>query len=136
MILPQSPLLRSEDYDSTVQSWIGRLLSPLNTFISNVTAAVNGRLTFVDNMLGQQKLLSFSYASNTLPLTFALTMKSTPGSLEVVSATENGNPVIVLAAWSVSGTTLKITDLVKLSSGAASALTSGATYKLTVRVAA
>ena len=133
MKIPSSPLLRSEDYDSSVQSWIGRLLSPLNTFITNVTNAINGGLTFSDNMRGLQKSLSFVYSSNTLPITFAFSFSGTPTALQVVNATENGTPTIVQAAWSYSGSTLKISDLVKLSSGAASALTSGATYNLTIR---
>jgi hypothetical protein len=140
MIIPNSPLLRAEDYDTETQKWIGRLLAPLNTFISSATAAINGRIAFVDNCLGQQKSLTFSYSSGTLPLSFVITSSVsttwTPKSLAVVQATENGNPVIILAAWSVSGTSVKITDLVKLASGVASALTSGATYNLTVRIAA
>jgi hypothetical protein len=136
MIIPQSPLLRAEDYDPKVQSWIGRLLSPLNLFITSVTAAINGRLTFSDNMLGQQKVLSFSYSSGTLPMSFSLSFSGTPTSLQVVRATENGAPVIVHAAWSATNSSVKITDFVKLANGAASGLVAGATYNLTVRIAA
>lgn len=136
MIIPSSPQLRSEDFDQTVQPWIGRLLSPLNTFITSVTTAINGRLTFVENVLGQEKLLSFTYASNTLPLKFMVSFSGTVKSLQIVAATEDGSPVAVVPAWSVSGTTVSITDLVKLSSGAASTLQVGSKYNLTVRVAA
>ena len=136
MIIPTSPLLRSEDYDSSVQSWIGRLLSPLNTFITNVTAAVNGNLTFQDNLRGMQKTLTFSFTANTLPYTFSYTAFGTPQSVQIVGATENGTPVIVLAAWKATSQGVTLTDLVKLSGGAVSALKTGATYNLTVRAAA
>lgn len=140
MKIPSSPQLRTEDFDSTVQSWIGRLLSPLNSFITSVTSALNGQLTFSENMLGQEKALSFTYASNTLPLSFMVSFLGTPKALTVVAATENDVPVIVHAAWSATvsstGATIKITDFVKLASGAVSALRSGYQYKLTVRVSA
>lgn len=136
MIIPTSPTLRSEDFDKSAQSWIGRLLSPLNTFITSATSALNGSLTFVDNMLGQQKSLKFTYASNTLPISFQLSFSGTAQSLQVVRATENSSPIIVHAAWSASGKSLTITDLVKLSHGTASTLTQGAVYDLTVRIAA
>lgn len=136
MIIPRSPLLRTEDYDSTIQAWIGRLLSPLNTFISSVTSAINGNLTFTDNMVGLQKTLSFSYASNTLPMSFAKSFTGTAQALEVVGATEDGVPVIVSAAWGATTTDITITDLVKFSKGAASVLKTGSQYNLTVRVSA
>lgn len=134
MIIPQAQQLRSEDYDKTVQGWIGRLLGPLNTFMSSVAAAINGRLSFQDNFLGQQNTVTFTYSANTLPIKFAQTFSGTPLALEVVKATESSQPVIVLAAWQASNKVIQLTDLAKVSNGVVSALTAGASYTLTVRV--
>lgn len=134
--IPATPRLIVEDFPDQ-QTWIGKLLDPLNGFMSSAVYALTGHLTFQDNLLGQQQVIDFTYnGTQTLPILFLNNMKATPGSLLVVRATENLNtPIAVVVAWTVGQNgQIQITDLTKLSQGVASGLVVGARYQITLRI--
>lgn len=45
--------------DKDLPGWVDPLLETLNTFIEQVTTAMNGNLTFNDNFLGKEVILEF-----------------------------------------------------------------------------
>jgi hypothetical protein len=48
--------------DKDMPAWIDPMLETLNAFIEQVTTALNGNLTFSDNMLGKEVTLEFTSA--------------------------------------------------------------------------
>lgn len=134
--IPAINRLIVEDFPQQ-QSWIGKLLNPLNTFLSAAVYALTGHLTFQDNLLGQQHVLDFTYnGTQSLPISFLNTMSATAGALSVVKATENVNTAVaVVVAWKVAQNgQLQVTDISKLSQGVASNLIQGARYQITLRI--
>jgi hypothetical protein len=132
-----SPLssLRTEDFPKDLQKWLPQLLGPLNGFLTNTTTALQGKLDFQNNTLGQQQIFTFTYASasTTLPLKFLITMQGAPTSLIVSRATENGVPVILNVAWQNLNGFVQISDIAKTVSGVTSTLVVGNKYVLQVR---
>lgn len=128
--------LRTEDFPKEIQKWLPQLLGPLNGYLTNTTQALQGRLDFLSNTLGQQQIFNFTYASaaTTLPLKFLITMQGAPTSLIVSRATEDGVPVIINVAWQNLNGFVQITDIAKTVSGVTSALVTGSKYVLQVRV--
>jgi hypothetical protein len=61
--IPSVKRLMAEDfYDQ--KSWIGKLLQPLNTFMEQVTLALNKRLTISDNLQAQLSKLTVTEGTN------------------------------------------------------------------------
>ncbi len=54
--------IRREDVPES-PAWFGRFLSTINSFFENVVLALNGRLTFEDNIQSQTKTLGFTTSS-------------------------------------------------------------------------
>jgi len=134
MQLPVTSRLAVEDFPDQ-KSWIGKLLSPFNSFLQNVSYALNGSLTFGQNIQGQEQLLDFTYNTNSLPLKFSISLTVKPLQLAIVQATENlSTPVALVCAWQVNNGQVWITDVTKLSNGTPSALKAGARYQLRVRI--
>lgn len=131
-------LLQVEGFPKEVQEWIGKLISPLNDFIKQSVAIVNDGIVFPDNFIGQEFVFSFTYQSDalTLPQSFRWTRPAKPLALQIVAATENDAPVIVLAAWQYTQSgQIQLTQIVKVSAApSVSALTVGAKYSIRVRV--
>lgn len=128
--------LRVEDFPKEEQTWLPLLFGSLNQFLTSVTQALQQRLDFLNNTLGQQQEFAFAFAgaAASLPLKFAVTITAAPLSLTVCQATENRTPVILLAAWTYVNGQVQITDLAKIVSGVVSPLISGASYTLRVRI--
>jgi hypothetical protein len=74
MKLPTITRLVVEDFSKDIQGWIGKLIEPLNSFMSKVKSGLDKNITVNDNLAGQIKtltvkvespfkLLSFSYKS-------------------------------------------------------------------------
>lgn len=85
--LPAFNRLALEDFPSE-KSWIGKLLSPLNSFMTAVVAAMSNGLTFSENLSAVVRTITVPAGSATYPIYFTWTLKSKPVGLWVVSVYE------------------------------------------------
>lgn len=53
------------------KSWIGKLFSPLNSFISQVYSAFQNQLTIADNLYMEIKSMTFVNEASNFPINFA-----------------------------------------------------------------
>lgn len=136
MQIPTLTTIRSEDFEGQ-QGWIAKLLFPLNQFIFATISAVNGNITFGDNIPCQTKTITFTYSgTSTFPKTFAwdtTKYKSAPVELRVCSAKEGSTSIAMIPVWSYGNGTISISALYKLTSSGVVALTSGTTYTVVIR---
>jgi hypothetical protein len=86
------------------KDWIEPLFQFINDLAAQTTIALKGRLTFLDNMLGKEREFDFTYQSATvnLPQRFTWGLATPPKALNIVYATEDGVPIILLAAWQLT----------------------------------
>lgn len=130
-------LLRLEDFPEQ-KDWIGKLVGPVNDFFRQTIGLVNDGLTFPDNFVGVDRVISFIYTSDavSLPQAFDWPLKVSPGALQVVSATENGSPFIPLVAWQFTAAgAVSLSRIVRITTApAVAALSATAKYVLRVRV--
>lgn len=135
MLIPTITSVSVSQVPTEQRSWVQPLITPINTFLTAATLALTGRLTDGDNIMCQKQTLSFTWNGSNLPLLFTITLSSSPGKLEIVSATENNNPVCLQSAWGINQSNqVQITNLTKLNNGTPSSLVSGANYVLNVRI--
>ena len=129
--------LTLEDFP-TQKDWLGRLISPINDFISDVTKILNGGVVFADQTLGKEHEFRFTYQSDaiSLPIGFAWNYLLPPRSLIVTFSTENGSTFIPLVAWEYTDKgQVQLTRIVKITTApAVSLLTANSEYKIRVRV--
>lgn len=132
--IPPVKTLRVEEFPDDQKAWIGKLVTPLNLFMT-LTANALTSLTFGANIQGQEYLLDFTYNDpNDLPKSFKNVLPVRPRAVQLVSATENGLPVIVAHSWQLtSDQQVEISDFVKLTSSGVSAPVAGARYQLRFR---
>lgn len=136
MRIPATQRLIVEDFPKQ-KDWISALFYVLNRFITSVISVLNGGLLFSDNFIGEQKVISFTYASaSSFPVGFKWGLAQKPTFLEVGQATENGTSVMMVVSWLYTDTGfVNITNAVLLTSApAVTALTSGNAYQVVVRV--
>lgn len=130
------------------REWISPMFNVLNDFIQNVVSAINGGLSFTDNLQGRDQEIDFSYVTvaNSIPK-IKWEMTAPPKALQVVSAYEaapvsagevarNFSPAIILLSWGLNAQNfIVINDAVKItSSGGVTSLTSTNRYKIRVRI--
>lgn len=130
-------LLKLEDFGEEQKKWIGKLISPINDFFTQCINIVNDGMVFPDNFIGKDFLYKFTYQSDalTLPQKFFWPLKVKPNALVVVSATENGVPIIAAVSWGFTTDGLvALTQVVKIDSTGVSALTAGSRYEIRARV--
>lgn len=128
--------LRVEDYPANYRrDLLPRLFQSLNLLFSQVVGALNGNVEFGLNIPSQDNDLSFNSA--TLP-SFKWALSRTPKFFIAGQAFENGQPVALALTWSydASKAVVSITSAQRITSSGASALVSGATYKVSVRTMA
>src|SRR5438045_2845699 len=108
MLVPVTTTLDVQSFQGQ-QNWIGRLLGPLNSFFTTISIAMNGNITFGDNIPCQTIKMSFTYTAAsdfpkvikwTLPSNTQQNYSANPIELRVCSAMENGVGVAVVPAWS------------------------------------
>jgi hypothetical protein len=119
--IPPIKRLSTEDFKDQT-SWIGRLLQPLNDFMSATVQALNKGLTFGDNFSAQVKELEFTLDANSFPMKFLCTLPSRPKGLWVVGARHvAGTPdtlsTAIYADWDYSDGQVIIRNLSGLTSG-------------------
>lgn len=129
--------LRVEDFPDQ-KDWIGKLVSPLNDFLTQAIKILNDGLQFTDNFIGKEHVFDFEYQSDVLsfPTGFLWTIAANPKALSVVAATEDDDPVNVAVSWQF--TDLRQVELVHVvrftTAPAVAALAVGSRYKIRVRV--
>lgn len=64
-LLPKISRFQSEDFGKDQRKWIGKLLQPLNSFMTNVVAALDRNISVNQNMQGQIKAISVTGGSTT-----------------------------------------------------------------------
>jgi len=133
--IPPVKTLRVEEFPDEQKAWIGKLITPLNLFMTITANSLSSALTFGSNIQGQEYLLDFTYnVPSDLPKSFRNDLPVRPRALTLVSATENGLPVILAHSWQLtSDQQVQISDLVKLTSSGVSALVAGARYQARFR---
>lgn len=133
MLIPSLTTIRIEDLPSQ-KDWIGKLLLPLNQFLLSVTSAINGNISFGDNIPCQTQSLKFVYGSSAdFPKAFVWSLSAAPVELRVCSATEDSVAIAVVIAWSYSGGQVSVSNIYKITSSGVSALTVGSLYNITLR---
>lgn len=85
--LPPQSRLTLEDFPSE-KSWIGKLISPLNGFMTALVSALNNGLTFSENLSSVVRTIAVPAGTTAYPLYFSWALKSKPIGLWVVSAYE------------------------------------------------
>lgn len=92
-VLPSTRSILREDLRDA-PDWIERLLTPMNTINSSFYNALNGTLTYVENIRAQIKEITFQTpstyvsASDFNSITFPLTLKSRPVEVRVMQIIE------------------------------------------------
>lgn len=133
MLIGSITTLRSEDFP-TQREWIGKLLFPINQFLLSATSAINGNITFGENIPCQTQALSFSYGGESnFPMSFKWSLAPKPVELRVCSAYEDGIPIIALVSWSYSEPQVSVAEILKLTSSGVSVLSVGSQYNLVLR---
>lgn len=134
MLIPTTTTLRTEDFISQ-KDWIPQLLLPLNQFLLGTSSAVNGNLTFGDNIPCQTQTLEFTYGgASDFPKTFKWNLTDKPVELRLCQALENGVGIsLIPLAWGYADSKISLQTFYKVSNGAITNLTVGASYKVTVR---
>lgn len=129
--------LTIEDFPDQ-KGWIGKLISPINDYITQSIKILNGGFIFSDNSFGKEHTFDFVYQSDaiSLPIGFQWTFATPPKALQVVAATENNSPVNISVAWQLSEDGLvQLTSVVRFTSAPAVALLQATKrYKIRVRV--
>lgn len=132
-LIPSSTTLRVEDFPEQ-KEWIGKLFLPINTLITAFTSAINGNITYGDNIPSVTQALEFVYGGPTdYPKKFRWTLPVKPVEVRVAQAFEDNTPVAVVCAWSYADNQISITEFVRLSSFGAQELVERSNYKIIVR---
>ena len=125
-VSPFSPF-RLEDFQ-TQREWIDTLFLPLNTVLSEVTQALNGRIVLGDNIPSITKVLAGSNLS--VPQSFQVTGTFIASQLVVAQASKDGVPIAMVGAWSQSGDTLTVNKLYEVDSTGNLPLVAGTKYSI------
>jgi hypothetical protein len=130
--------LSIEDIPPEQRTWVNKIITPINDFLSQSIKLLNDGLSFPDNFIGQEHLFDFVYQSNalTFPIGFLWTKGAPPKALEVCSATEDQAAIAVAASWQYTqDRQVQLTHVVKFTTApAVSLLSVGERYKIRVRV--
>lgn len=131
MKLPPLKRLTVEEFPSQQQSWIGKLLYPLNQVFLALSSGLKNGITFQDNIAAQVYTTTFNNNSAELPIIFKSTLQSKPTGLWVVnvvdvSSTPQALTGAVFAQWDYDSANnqFRITSI--------TGLVSAQTYQLTI----
>ncbi len=94
--IPPIKRLTTEDFKDQT-SWIGKLIQPLNEFMSSVSLALTRGLTFSENMAAQVKDVKVTHAASAYPLKFLYDLSSKPQGALVVRVVEVSDTPSVLS---------------------------------------
>lgn len=118
--LPRTKKLIQEDFP-TQNSWIGKLLQPLNQFMETVARALDRSLTVGDNLDAQ---ISQVVVTGNQEASFSINTRSRPQGLfitrvEIIGGTEVALTEAVWPTWTIDpvNNTVKILSWIGLDSG-------------------
>lgn len=120
--------LTVEDFSSE-QSWIGKLLSPLNDFFSQVYQGWNNGITVEENLFQEIKDIKIVLDANSFPLKIKSKFNTYPKGITTIYCqdTQGGGPTVApWVTWSFNNGQIEIANI--------SGLTSGKTYHLKIHV--
>jgi hypothetical protein len=121
---------RMEDFPSQ-RDWIDKLFLPLNIILAQMSQALNGQITFGDNIPSFIKVLSGQ--NLTVPQNFKLDVKFTPTQMIVGHAIKDGTPICMVGAWSLSGDTLTVSKLFEITEDGNIPLDPDSKYTITLK---
>lgn len=126
--LPSIKSLTIEDYPDE-KTWIGKLIDPLNSFMSSVITNLNKGLTIGENVNGFIK--TFDVTGGAFPVSIPNSLKSRPIAVIIGSIYNKQTPAATIGTgitieWEFASSTLKIKNI--------SGLTTGTKYTVTVIV--
>lgn len=127
-MLPIIKRIVAEDFPDQ-NSWIGKLITPLNQALDSVNKLLNKQLTFQDNFLAQVKQLEFAMSATATPLYFKCTLPVRPSGLFVVNAVESTGDSSKITG--TVGVVWEYTQDGRVKINAIYGLTNGRTYTLT-----
>lgn len=133
-LLQEITNIRTEDFPGQ-KDWISKLLLPINQFLLQATNAINGGITFGDNIPTVDTVLKFTFGSalSDFPKSFAWNKSVRPVEVRVTSATENSTPVTLFLTWSYANNKVTISSIFKGSASGLTSLVAGATYNINLR---
>ena len=102
-------------------SWIGKLFTPLNAFISQVFMAFNNNLTVSDNLYQEIKTVSFVNETSSFPIKFTTKFNKYPELVVLghcVDSTGTFTTVYPMMKWSFSDGVLSISSISNLTASA------------------
>lgn len=86
MQLPPVRRLLVEDF-KTEETWIGKLLYPLNQVFQALSTGLQNGITFQENIASQIQTVNFNYNTSELPIVFKLNkFSSTPIGIWIIKA--------------------------------------------------
>ena len=116
MQLPPLNQLLVQDFQGE-QSWIGRLLFPLNQLFQSLTNGFNKGITFQDNISCTIYTVNFNNNSSSFPILFKSGISTVPQGLLVINVQDISNaPQALAGAVFPSWTYLSRTSQVNVSS--------------------
>lgn len=121
---------RLEDFPSQ-RDWIETLFLPLNSILTQMSQALNGQITAVDNIPTFTKVISGS--NLTLPQTFRVDGNFQAAQMTVAQAVKAGSPIAMVGAWSQSGDTITVSQLFEVGASGNIPLASGTKYQISMR---
>lgn len=131
MKLNQNINLRIEDFQSE-QSWIGRLFSQLNPFITTVNQVFDSNIDFATNIKSVTRDYTVT-AFQAFDLQWPF-KEAPPLDVRVVKATKGSQltPTVLLTAWSYdsANAVIRITDMSEASSQGIAALSGRYTFTI------
>lgn len=132
-LITQLTTLKTEDFPSQ-KEWIGKLLGPLNEFLTSIVPTINGNVTLGDNIPCVTKSLAFTYGGETdYPKQFSWPFPVKPIEVRVCSATEDSQPIAVVIKWSYSLASISVTGIYKINADGVSVLSPGSVYNIVLR---
>ncbi len=134
MKLAQTTNLRSEDFTSEI-SWIGRLFTTLNPFITSVQNVFDNNIDFTTNIRSVVRSIDTTQLS--FPIKFPWTFKEAdPVCLVIAQAQIGTTPAVLVPAWSfnASDRSVSVSNIVVLTSTGVTPIVQGTQYKFTIRV--
>jgi len=130
--------LTIEDIPKDQRAWMEKIVASVNDYVTQSIKILNDGIVFPDNFIGKDHVFDFVFQTNviSLPIGFLWLYGAAPKSLQVVSATESGDPVNISVAWRFTeDRQVELTEIVKFTTAPVIAtLTATKRYKIRVRV--
>jgi hypothetical protein len=99
-----------EDYDATQRTLVQRLALTLNTFLDQVSSAINGNLTLKENFKGKVYKLDLPAGTSTITVGWSLNEKPTAVLLGALTKADTTAPSAAFSmSWRYENKTIVVT---------------------------